>query len=78
MKKKKNFEEAMMRLEEIVRVLESGAQSLEESLALFEEGTTLAAFCNTTLSEAKLKITEMAADESKERLSGEKEEQANE
>ena len=63
MKKKKTFEEAMIRLEEIVQLLESSTQSLEESLALFEEGTALAKWCNTTLSEAKLKITELTANE---------------
>ncbi len=62
MKKKKSFEEAMKRLEEIVTLLEDGAQPLEQSLKLFEEGTSLAALCHTTLSEAKLKITELAAD----------------
>jgi len=61
MKAKKTFEEAMARLEEIVGLLEIGTQSLEESLTLFEEGTKLAAYCNTALTGAKLKITELTA-----------------
>ena len=37
--KKKPFEESMTRLEEIVSILERGESTLDESLALFEEGT---------------------------------------
>ncbi len=40
------FEEAMVRLEEIVRLLEQGEATLDEALALFEEGVKLARFCN--------------------------------
>ncbi|MBR2278837.1 MAG: exodeoxyribonuclease VII small subunit, partial [Eubacterium sp.] len=36
--------------------------SLDESLALFEEGTKLTSFCTKKLSEAKAKITEIAKD----------------
>ena len=39
--KKKTFEQAMIRLEEIVTQLEKGEAPLEESLKLFEEGMTL-------------------------------------
>lgn len=38
--KKKPFEESMARLEEIVSILERGESTLDESLALFEEGTS--------------------------------------
>ncbi len=50
------FEQAMAKLEDIVVTLEKGDLGLDESLKLFEEGTKLAAFCNTELSEAEQKI----------------------
>ena len=36
-----NFENAIARLEQIVRALESGSAPLDDSLALFEEGVRL-------------------------------------
>ena len=37
-RKKKTYEDSLLRLEEIVSALEKGNMSLEESLKLFEEG----------------------------------------
>ena len=37
-----NFENSMKRLDEIVQKLESGKLSLEESIALYKEGSVLA------------------------------------
>lgn len=54
---KKNFEEALARLEEITKELESGEPSLEESLKKFDEGVKLADFCNSKLEEAQQKIS---------------------
>ena len=48
-KKTLSFEESMQRLEEIVRLLERGDVPLEESLALFEEGSGLIARCSKLL-----------------------------
>ena len=62
MAKKMTFEQAMVRIEEIVALLEAGKQSLEESLKLFEEGTKLSEFCHTTLKDARLKITELSGE----------------
>lgn len=39
------FEQAMERLEQIVRQLESGSGALEEMLTLYEEGMRLHEFC---------------------------------
>ncbi|HAN94127.1 MAG: exodeoxyribonuclease VII small subunit [Limnochordia bacterium] len=50
------FEEALARLEEIVRLLEQGESTLDESLTLFEEGVKLARFCSNKLDEAEGKI----------------------
>ncbi|MBQ1545504.1 MAG: exodeoxyribonuclease VII small subunit [Clostridia bacterium] len=57
--KKLTYEEAMIRLEAIVKSLEQDTLNLEDSLKLFEEGTKLAGFCNKTLDEAELKITSL-------------------
>ena len=40
-KNSKTFEESVSRLEEIVRTLESGAVSLDESLKIYKEGIEL-------------------------------------
>ncbi|MBS3976972.1 MAG: exodeoxyribonuclease VII small subunit [Syntrophomonadaceae bacterium] len=45
-----DFEQALQRLEELVRLLESGELSLEESLKSFEEGIGLIRICNERLS----------------------------
>ena len=52
----KTFESTLLRIEEIVRILENGELSLEESIKLFEEGTRLTADCQARLNEAELKI----------------------
>ena len=57
--KKKPFEESMTRLEEIVAILERGESTLDESLALFEEGTKLAAACSKQLDQAEQKILKL-------------------
>ena len=54
--KKKTFEQAMARLEEIVGLLEGGEAPLEESLALFEEGTGLMRQCTQLLDQAEQKV----------------------
>ena len=57
--KKKPFEESMTRLEEIVSILERGESTLDESLALVEEGTKLAAACSKQLDQAEQKILKL-------------------
>lgn len=56
MAEQKTFEEAMARLEEIVRALENGSAGLDHSLALFEEGIALVKFCNAKLEGAEQKV----------------------
>ncbi|SEF82359.1 Exodeoxyribonuclease VII small subunit [Caloramator fervidus] len=51
-----NFEEAIKRLEEIVKKLESDNLSLDESLKLFKEGIELSDYCNRKLDEAERQI----------------------
>ncbi len=51
-----SFEDAFTRLEDVVRGLESGQMTLNQSTALFEEGMRLAKICNEILGNAELKI----------------------
>jgi exodeoxyribonuclease VII small subunit len=50
------FEEALERLEAIVKDLEDGDLPLEESLRLFEEGVSLTRLCASKLEEAQRRI----------------------
>ena len=54
--KKKSFEEALEKLEQITKELEEGDLSLEESLNYFDEGVQLAELCNSKLNDAQKKI----------------------
>ena len=62
MAKKENmtFESASARLEEIVKLLERGNSSLDESLKLYEEGVALVRFCNEALDNAEKRIKILA------------------
>ncbi len=50
------FEEALARLEKIVKNLEDGDLPLDESLRLFEEGVSLTRLCAARLEEAQKRI----------------------
>lgn len=52
-----NFEKSIVELEEIVKQLESGSISLEESLSLFEKGIRLTNNCQKMLDEAEKKVS---------------------
>ena len=56
------FEEALAELESIVAQLETGEQTLEVSLSLFERGQQLAKRCNTQLESASLRIEQLTTD----------------
>lgn len=53
------FEEAMARLEDIVKQLERGEVQIEKSLELFEEGTRLMKECCAILDEAEQKVRKL-------------------
>ena len=55
-KNEMNFEAALARLEALVRDLEEGRTTLDESLAAFEEGISLVRFCTGRLNEAEQKV----------------------
>lgn len=50
------FEISLKKLEEVVKRLEGGELSLEESLKAFEEGVRHAAICSKKLNEAERKV----------------------
>ncbi len=54
-----SYEKAFAELEEIVRKLERGDLSLDDSLALFERGQALAARCGSLLDTAELKVKQL-------------------
>lgn len=47
------LEDAMRRLDEVVRALESEQADLEQSLRLYEEGVRLVRLCHTRLEDAE-------------------------
>ena len=53
---KDKFEDNLSRLEEIVRKMESGDLSLEDSLKAFEEGIRLSRLCAKKLDEAERRV----------------------
>lgn len=50
------FESSLKKLEEVVRKLEAGSLSLDDSIKAFEEGVKHAAFCAHRLDEAERKV----------------------
>jgi len=58
-KKELEFEEVFKKLEDIVTHLESGQETLEKNLELFEEGVKLSEICRTKLDNADQKINEL-------------------
>lgn len=61
-KKTITFEAAMERLEEITRLLETGAEGLDDSLKLYEEGVSLIRLCTQKLESAEqsVKVLQMS------------------
>lgn len=56
MPKKKTFEQALSRLEEIVSNIENNQTTLEESVKLYKEGIELSVFCGKQLKKAEQEI----------------------
>ena len=50
------FEQALARLEQIVKALESGNVPLEDLIKLFDEGTGLVKLCTERLDKAEEKV----------------------
>ncbi len=62
MTKKKSFETALKELEEIVRQMESGDLSLEDSVKKYETGMKTSKFCLDLLDKTEKKITLLTRD----------------
>ena len=57
-----NFEEALKRLEDIVRKLESGDVPLDQSIELYSQGEKLRSLCQKRLEDAQAKIEKITLD----------------
>lgn len=66
MEEKMSFEESMNRLENIVRSLERGDVTLEETLTLYKEGTSLIESCEKLLDQAEQTVRRLRKTESGE------------
>lgn len=56
-----SFEDALRALERVVRRLESGEASLDESIALYERGEALRGHCQARLDAAQMRIEKIVA-----------------
>ena len=63
MNKKFDFNKGLIELESIVKTMESGDLSLEDSLKYFEQGVELTRQCQSALSKAEQKIALLSADD---------------
>ncbi|MCG7848601.1 MAG: exodeoxyribonuclease VII small subunit [ANME-2 cluster archaeon] len=63
-----NLEGALAELEDITRKIEEGDRSLDESLALFEQGIALTRLCSSKLETARQKIEKLVEDNKTEEM----------
>lgn len=64
-KKDLSFEEAMTKLEKIVKELESGSCDLDNSINLYTEGMNLAKYCGDKLNNATEKVNKILTENGK-------------
>ncbi len=60
--KNMSFEDALTELEEIVKKIDAGKESLESTINIFERAVLLKSHCEKMLTEAKLKIDKITQD----------------
>lgn len=65
---KKTFEQAMGRLEEIIKGLEDNQTSLENSVDLFQEGIALTKICSDKLQTIENKVAKILVNDNLEDL----------
>ncbi|MGI6201752.1 MAG: exodeoxyribonuclease VII small subunit [Christensenellales bacterium] len=63
------FEQGVKALEEVVRALEGGNLSLEESLRLYQQGVALAQRCERLLKDGRARVTALMADGTEQEVS---------
>ena len=56
------FEQALEELDALVRRMESGEMTLDESIAAYRRGAELARYCQTRLAQAELDIKQLEGD----------------
>lgn len=57
------FEDALARLEQIVTKLEAGELTLDDSVAMFEQGQQLTTFCQELLDGAEMRVRQLSTEE---------------
>lgn len=57
-----SFEDSYERLEEVIQKLEDSNLTIDESVALYEEGIHLAVHCDKQLEDAELKVIQLLTD----------------
>ncbi len=57
--KQLSFEDALKNLETLIRQLESGEVSLEESISLYERGSILKSLCEEKLKQAQMRVEQI-------------------
>ncbi len=62
-KERFEFEQALERLSEVLKELESEDVPLEKAIALYEEGMKLSKMCSKKLEEAELRIEQVTSTE---------------
>ena len=60
------YDEALRRLEDLVSQLERGGKNLDETLAMFEEGTALLKRCQEELGEVEGRLAELRLDDAED------------
>ena len=60
------YDEALRRLEDLVSQLERGGKNLDETLAMFEEGTALLKRCQVELGEVEGRLAELRLDDAED------------
>ena len=61
-----SYEEALAELERIVTALENEERPLEEALALYERGQSLARHCASLLDKAELRVQQLSGQDLEE------------
>ena len=65
-----SYNDAVSRLETIVSELERGGKSLDETLAMFEEGAALLKVCQSELETAEGRLAELSLEEINSQIEG--------
>jgi len=60
---KEKFEDALEKLEDIVRKMEEGDMQLDDALKSFEEGIKLIRFCSAKLDETQRRVEQLLGSE---------------